>query len=78
MKDSPFLPLFVRKAAGAAPEHTINLTLKRGVRAALEYAASGDIAKTRAATNPDVAPHLQAGAKWADSPQAVGSGAGAG
>ncbi|MBW8882714.1 MAG: hypothetical protein JF615_15230, partial [Asticcacaulis sp.] len=36
----------------------INLTLKRGVRAALEYAASGDIAKARALTNPDVAPHI--------------------
>ena len=58
-KSSPLLPLFVRKAPGAAPEATINLTLKRGVRAALEYAASGDIAKARALTNPDVAPHLE-------------------
>jgi alkaline phosphatase D len=58
-KDSPTLPLFVRKTAGAAPEHTINLTIKRGVRAALEYAASGDIVKARALTNPDVAPHLE-------------------
>jgi alkaline phosphatase D len=57
--DSPTLPLFVRKPAGAAPEHTINLTIKRGVRSALEYAASGDIAKARAVTNPDVAPHLE-------------------
>lgn len=52
------LPLFVRKPARAEPEHTINLTIKRGVRSALEYAASGDIAKARALTNPDVAPHL--------------------
>ena len=59
MKDFPLLPLFVRKAPGAAPEATINLTIKHGVRAALEYAASGDIAKARAATNPDVAPHLE-------------------
>jgi alkaline phosphatase D len=29
------------------------------VRSALEYAASGDIAKARAVTNPDVAPHLE-------------------
>ncbi|VVS98091.1 Phosphodiesterase [Sphingomonas sp. EC-HK361] len=58
-KASPLLPLFVRKTAGAAPEHTINLTIKRGVRSALEYAASGDIAKARAVTNPDVAPHLE-------------------
>lgn len=58
-KDSPLLPLFVRKPAGSAPEHTINLTIRRGVRAALEYAASGDIAKARALTNADVAPHLE-------------------
>ena len=58
-KDFPLLPLFVRKAPGAAPEATINLTVKHGVRAALEYAASGDIAKARARTNPDVAPHLE-------------------
>ena len=57
-KEFPLRPLFVRKPEGAAPEATINLTLKRGVRAALEYAQSGDIAKARALTNPDVAPHL--------------------
>ena len=52
-------PLFVRKAEGQAPEATVNLTMKRGVRAALEYAASGDIEKARALTNPDVAPHVE-------------------
>ena len=57
-KDSPQRPLYVRKPEGGAPEHTINLTIKRGVRAALEYAASGDIEKARALTNPDVAPHV--------------------
>lgn len=57
-KDTPMRPLYVRKAEGAAPEHTINLTVKRGVRAALEYAKSGDIEKARALTNPDVAPHV--------------------
>src|SRR3569623_108173 len=58
-KPSPVQPLYVRKPAGGAPEHTVNLTIKRGVRSALEYAASGDIAKARALTNPDVAPHLE-------------------
>ena len=57
-KDFPLRPLYVRKVEGAEPEHTINLTIKRGVRAALEYAASGDIAKARTLTNPDVAPHV--------------------
>ena len=58
-KASAFQPLFVRKTAGAAPEHTVNLTIKRGVASALEYAASGDIVNARAVTNPDVAPHLE-------------------
>jgi alkaline phosphatase D len=58
-KEFPLRPLFVRKAEGLAPEATINLTLRRGVRSALEYAASGDIDKARALTNPDVAPHLE-------------------
>ena len=58
-KDSPTSPLFVRKTPGAPPEHTCNLMIKRGVRAALEYAASGDIEKARALTNPGVAPHLE-------------------
>ncbi|MES2442488.1 MAG: alkaline phosphatase D family protein [Pseudomonadota bacterium] len=58
-RESAVRPLYVRKVEGAAPEHVINLTIKRGVRAALEYAASGDIAKARALTNPDVAPHLE-------------------
>jgi alkaline phosphatase D len=44
---------------GNGPEATINLTLKHGVKSALEYAASGDIAKARALTNPGVAPHLE-------------------
>ena len=58
-KPSAFTPLFTRKAEDGTIEHTVNLTLKRGVRSALEYAASGDIAKARALTNPDVAPHVE-------------------
>lgn len=58
MKESPLLPLFVRKPAGAVPEPTINLTVKHGVRSALEYASSGNIEKARALTNPEVAPHV--------------------
>ncbi|THD37687.1 MAG: phosphodiesterase [Sphingomonas sp.] len=58
-KPSAVTPLLVRKVDGAAPEHVCNLTIKRGVRAALEYSASGDIAKARALTNPDVAPHVE-------------------
>ncbi|MBX3566248.1 MAG: alkaline phosphatase D family protein [Sphingomonas sp.] len=58
-KEFPLRPLYVRKVEGAEPEHTINLTIKRGVRAALEYAASGDIEKARVLTNPDNAPHVE-------------------
>ena len=58
-KESALRPLYVRKVEGAPPEHTINLTIKRGVRSALEYAASGDIEAARALTNPNVAPHLE-------------------
>ncbi len=57
-KASATLPLYVRKVPGAAPEATVNLMIKHGVRAALEYAASGDIEKARALSNPGVAPHL--------------------
>ncbi|MGI8956441.1 MAG: alkaline phosphatase D family protein [Chthoniobacterales bacterium] len=59
LKKSPMRPLFCVERPGKEPEATINLTLKHGVKSALEYAASGDIAKARAATNPDNAPHLE-------------------
>jgi alkaline phosphatase D len=58
LKTHPLRPLFCVERDGK-PEATVNLTIKRGVRSALEYAASGDIAKARAATNPDLAPHLE-------------------
>jgi alkaline phosphatase D len=34
-------------------------SLKHGVRSALEYATSFDIAKAHAVSNPDLAPHLE-------------------
>jgi alkaline phosphatase D len=52
-------PLFVVDAPGGGFEHSVNLTLKRGVRSALEYARSRDIDAARRATNPDNAPHLE-------------------
>lgn len=58
-QDFVFRPLYVRQLPGQEAEAVVNLMIKRGVRAALEYAASGDIAKARAATNPEVAPHLE-------------------
>ena len=37
----------------------MNLLLNHGVRSALEYAASGDLAKAHAVSNPELAPHLE-------------------
>jgi alkaline phosphatase D len=35
------------------------MLLRHGVRSCLEYAKSGDIAKARALSNPDLAPHVK-------------------
>jgi len=58
MKGHPLRPLFVADRPGAAPETTANLLFKHGVRSAWEYARSGDLARARSLSNPDVAPHL--------------------
>jgi len=36
----------------------VNLLIRHGVRSCLEYARSGDIAKARALSNPELSPHL--------------------
>lgn len=59
LKGNPLRPLFVAERPDGKFETTVNLTLKHGVRSALEYARSGDIAAARAATNPANAPHLE-------------------
>ncbi|RDZ27885.1 alkaline phosphatase D family protein [Lysobacter silvisoli] len=56
--DNPLRPLYITNPNGGAPQHTVNLLLQHGVRSALEYASSGDLAKAHAASNPDLAPHL--------------------
>jgi alkaline phosphatase D len=59
-EEHPLRALFVAEPPGGTQtEATVNLTLHRGVRSALEYARSGDIAAARALTNPDMAPHLE-------------------
>ncbi|HEY2070577.1 MAG TPA: alkaline phosphatase D family protein [Rhizomicrobium sp.] len=57
-KDDPLRPLFLADRAGGKFETTLNLTVHHGVRTALEYAKSGDIAKARSLRNPDSAPHV--------------------
>ena len=44
--------------AALKPEPTLNMLVRHGVRSALEYARSHDIAKARALSNPDLSPHL--------------------
>ncbi|MFO1469385.1 MAG: alkaline phosphatase D family protein [Steroidobacteraceae bacterium] len=57
--DHPLRALYLADRPGRAkPEATVNLTLHRGVRSALEYARSGDIEAARALTNRELAPHL--------------------
>jgi alkaline phosphatase D len=56
--DNPLRPLYVANIDGGPPQPTMNLLLRHGVRSALEYAQSGDLAKAHAASNPELAPHL--------------------
>ncbi|MFZ5635033.1 MAG: alkaline phosphatase D family protein [Pseudomonadota bacterium] len=58
-KDNPLRPLFIADREDGPPEHTMNLLLHHGVRSALEYAESGDLAKAHALSNPEMAPHLE-------------------
>jgi alkaline phosphatase D len=57
-KDQPLRPLFIVDRPDGKPEHTVNMTLRHGVRSGLEYARSGNVAKARALSNPNLAPHL--------------------
>lgn len=58
-KDHPLRPLFLGQGPkDKSPQPTINMLLRHGVKSCLEYARSGDIAKARVASNPDLSPHL--------------------
>lgn len=59
LKDHPLRPLFVSERQPGRFESTINLTVKHGVRSALEYARTGNLQAAHAAGNPDNAPHLE-------------------
>jgi alkaline phosphatase D len=57
--DLPLRALYLVPAGpDGKPQTTANLLLRHGVRACLEYAASGDLAKAKALSDPDLAPHL--------------------
>ncbi len=58
-KDQPLRALYLATPPGRTrPEPAINLLLCHGVRSCLEYQSSGDLARARALSNPDLAPHL--------------------
>jgi alkaline phosphatase D len=57
-KDDPLRPLYVANPGDGPPQPTMNLLLHHGVRSALEYASSGDLAKAHAVRNPELTPHL--------------------
>jgi alkaline phosphatase D len=59
-RDHPLRPLFMAdRPGGARPHAAINMQLLHGVRSCLEYASSGDLARARALSNPELAPHLR-------------------
>ena len=49
---------FLADRPGPKPDSAINMLMKHGVRSCLDYAAHHDLAKARALSNPDNAPHL--------------------
>ena len=59
-KNHPLRALYLADRVGAAkPEATINLLMRHGVRAALDYAAHGDLKRAIRLSNPELAPHLR-------------------
>jgi alkaline phosphatase D len=58
-KQHPLRPLFLADRDGGKQEAAINLLLHHGVRTCFEYARGGDIAKAKALSNAQLAPHLQ-------------------
>ena len=59
LKGHTLRPLFVSEREPGKFESTINLTVKHGVRSALEYARTGNLEAAHAVSNPDNAPHLE-------------------
>ena len=59
-RDHPLRALFLADRPGSEKPHpTVNMLMLHGVRSALEYARSGDLAAARALSNPGLAPHLE-------------------
>jgi alkaline phosphatase D len=58
-KDHPLRALYLIERPGDEhPQPAVNLLMRHGVRACLEYQKSGDIERARKLSNPDLSPHL--------------------
>ncbi len=57
-ENNPTRGLYIAEDKNGKPQSTENLTLRHGVRSALEYATSKDLQKALAVRNPELAPHL--------------------
>ena len=59
-QDHPLRALYVGQGPGdGRSQPTMNLLLHHGVRACLEYARTGDIARAKALSNRDLSPHVR-------------------
>jgi alkaline phosphatase D len=58
-KDAKLRALYLADRPDGTVEWTYNMLLRHGVRSCFEYAQSFDLAKARALSNPDLAPHLE-------------------
>jgi alkaline phosphatase D len=59
LKDDPLRPLFLGQGPrDTKSQPTVNMLLRHGVRSCLEYSKSGDLAKARQVSNPNLSPHL--------------------
>jgi len=58
-KEHPLRALFLADRPGEPkPQAAINLLLRHGVRSCLEYQRTGEAARARALSNPELSPHL--------------------
>jgi alkaline phosphatase D len=58
-KEHPLRSLYLGQGPNDhRPQPTVNMLIRHGVRSCLEYVRSGDVAKARSLSNPDLAPHL--------------------
>jgi alkaline phosphatase D len=57
-KDLRLRALYLVDKEGGAPEATVNMLMRHGVRSCLEYARTRDRAAARRLSNPELSPHL--------------------